>query len=133
MKQEQVMVFLGQVTRWAAGQADILGAALVGSYARNAASETSDVDLVLVADDPRKYLQNPGWMGLFGQVVQTQVEDYGLVQSIRAWYADGLEVEFGLTDTRWCTPPIDVGTRQVMEDGMRVLFERGSMLSQHLA
>lgn len=126
------MEFLQQVTRWAAEQPEILGLALVGSYARNTARETSDVDLVLVAADPGIYLDNPGWMDLFGQVVKQQSEDYGLVQSVRAWYAGGLEVEFGLTDARWCTPPVDEGTRQVMEDGMQVLFERGSMLSRNL-
>jgi len=49
------------------------------------------------------------------------------------WYADGLEVEYGLTGEEWAADPLDPGSRRVMEGGMRVLFERGDLLSRHLA
>ena len=52
--------------------------------------------------------------------------------SIRVWYSDGLEVEYGITDERWTAVPLDEGSRQVIADGMQVLFERGTVLSRHL-
>jgi hypothetical protein len=53
-------------------------------------------------------------------------EDWGRVTSLRVWYADGLEVEFGIADRSWASAPLDVGTRRVIEDGLVVLFDRGS-------
>ena len=124
--------FLDDITRWASAQPDILALALVGSYARNAAHETSDVDLVLISMQPDYYLNSRDWIQQFGTVEKQQVEDYGLVTSLRVWYSGGLEVEYGLTDERWAARPLDEGTRQVIADGMRILFEREVILSQHL-
>lgn len=133
MTTDKVAPFLVEFTRWASAQTDILALALVGSYARNAATETSDVDLVIIADDPRQYLENTDWVRRFGIVERQQVEDYGLLTSLRVWYREGLEIEYGLTDERWAALPLDEGTRQVMAGGIRILFERGDMLSRHLA
>jgi predicted nucleotidyltransferase len=129
---ERVAPFLNDVTRWARAQADIQALALVGSYARDAATESSDVDLVIIALDPKRYLEKADWVRRFGTVAKQQVEDYGLLISLRIWYRDGLEIEYGLTDERWAAVPLDGGTRRVITDGMRVLFERGDILSRHL-
>lgn len=132
MKSDQVARFLYQVTGWASARADILALALVGSYARNAAKNSSDVDLVLIAADPGSYLKDQSWVQRFGTVEKSQVEDYGLLTSIRVWYRDGLEIEYGITDERWSAIPLDAGTQRVIGDGMRVLFEDDDILSRHL-
>jgi len=49
MIQDKINQFLDDVTAWASNQPDIQALALVGSYARNAANETSDVDLESVS------------------------------------------------------------------------------------
>lgn len=131
MRLEQVEQFLSEFTTWAATQPDIQAVALVGSYARNAAKETSDVDLVLIVDQPRLYLDNSDWAQRFGVIQRQQVEDYGPLISSRIEYADGREVEYGITDERWAALPLDEGSRQVIDDGMRILFERGPILSRH--
>jgi predicted nucleotidyltransferase len=132
MNFERVDHFLNEVTRWAATQPDMLALALVGSYARGAATETSDIDLVLISTQPDRYLNTQDWLNQFGTIEKKEVEDYSLVTSIRAWYSGGFEVEYGLTDQRWIADPLDEGTRQVISDGLRVLFERGAILSRHL-
>ena len=129
MNKKGVSLFLSEFTQWASAQADILAVALVGSYARGAATEMSDIDLVIITTHPDSYLQNTEWLWRFGTVHRQQVEDYGLLTSIRVWYSDGLEVEYGLTDRRWVAHPLDAGTQGVIDDGMRVLFERGPVLS----
>jgi predicted nucleotidyltransferase len=129
---EKVAQFLEDVTAWASTQAELQALALVGSHARNAARETSDIDLVLITTDPKRYLENTDWVQRFGAVEKQQVEDYGLLTSLRVWYLNGPEIEYGLTDERWAALPLDEGTRQVMAGGMRVLFERGAILSCHL-
>jgi predicted nucleotidyltransferase len=133
MTTDKVAPFLVEFTRWASAQTDILALALVGSHARDAATETSDVDLVLITFDLKRYLENTGWVQRFGTVEKQQIEDYGNLTSLRVWYREGLEIEYGLTDERWAAIPLDEGTRRVMAGGIRVLFERGDMLSRHLA
>jgi Streptomycin adenylyltransferase len=131
MASDTINEFLRDVTEWASDQRDIQALALLGSYARNAAKETSDVDLVLIAVDPDVYLKDTTWVQQFGIVKEQQIEDYGLLISVRVYYTDGREVEYGITDQRWSAVPLDEGTRQVIADGMRVLFERGKILSRH--
>ena len=133
MASDQVARFLKEVTQWASTREDILALALVGSHAREAATETSDVDLVLIVTEPDRYLGDQGWVQRFGALEKSQVEDYGLLTSIRVWYRDGLEIEYGLTDERWAAIPLDAGTQQVIADGMRVLFECDDILSRHLS
>jgi len=128
---QAVRRFLKVVTQWASAQADIQALALVGSYARNAARESSDVDLVLITVEPKRYLHNLDWIERFGKVEKYQIENYGLLTSVRVWYDDGPEVEYGLTDQSWAAEPLDEGTRQVIKDGMQVLFERGIIMSCH--
>ena len=60
-----------------------------------------------------------------------QAEDYGLITSIRVWYIDGREIEYGITDERWAAIPLDEGSRRVISDGMQVLFEQNHILSRH--
>ena len=132
MKNDQVNNFIERITLWVSAQSDIQALGLVGSYARNAASATSDIDLILVVDDLNRYLHNPKWVEQFGVIEKKQMEYYGLVTSIRVWYTNRLEVEYGIADERWAALPLAESTRQVIRDGLRVLFERGNLLSCHL-
>jgi predicted nucleotidyltransferase len=126
--QDHLRRFFLDFFRWLGSQSEIQAVALVGSYARDEATNTSDLDLIIIASDPTKYLAEPEWVGQFGSVTRTRVEHYGKVTSLRVWYADGLEVEYGLTDETWAAIPLDEGTKKVVSDGMQVLFEREPML-----
>jgi len=128
---DKVNQFLNEFTAWAHAQSDIEAVALIGSYARNTATATSDVDLVVITSQPSSYLKNLGWIQRFGQIRRQQIEDYGQLTSIRVWYTDGREVEYGITDESWAALPLDEGTQRVISDGMRVLFEREPILSRH--
>jgi predicted nucleotidyltransferase len=131
MAYDRVDQFLNEFVAWAASQPDLLAVGLVGSYARHAATPESDVDLVLLARQPRRYLDDTGWARRFGPLRDQRVEDYVRLVSLRVWYADGLEVEYGLTDPTWAAAPLDAGTARVIGDGLRVLFEREPLLSSH--
>ena len=132
VKKEQTEQFLDDLARWAVSQNDLLAVALVGSYARGTATINSDVDIVLISSHLDHYLKDNSWAASFGVVEKRRIEQYGLVTSLRIWYAGGLEVEYGISDERWAALPLDAGTRQVISDGMRILFERGDVLSRHL-
>ena len=127
----QTIDFIEDFIRWSMKRKDIQAAALVGSYARNAATDSSDVDLVIIVDDPQKYLANTEWLRVFGIVIAQKVEEYGKLTSLRAWYESGLEIEYGFTTREWVKAPLDEGTKQVIDDGMRVLFEKEVLLSPH--
>jgi len=128
---EHIRDFLDAFVPWASAQEDIQAVALVGSYARDAAREDSDIDLVLLTDRPQKYLEDLEWIEGFGLVGKHQTEDYGRLISIRVWYQNGVEVEYGITSPEWAAFPLDAGTQRVLRDGFMVLFERGNLLSQH--
>jgi len=131
MQTETAELFLKGFTSWAAARADILAVALVGSFARNAAGDASDIDLVILAEDPSRYLSERGWARDFGDISREQIEEYGPLTSLRVWYVDGREIEYGFTDENWVAVPLDKGTRRVISDGMRVLFERRPLFSPH--
>ena len=126
---QQVHQFMGKFSRWAANQPDILAVALLGSYARNEATDASDVDLIIIASQPEKFLQDTRWAQEFGTISRQQLENYGKVTSLRVWYSSGHEVEYGFTNETWSALPLDEGTKKITSDGMQILFERGSILS----
>ncbi len=129
---DHIREFVDGFLRWAQVQADIQAVTIVGSFARGQARPDSDIDLVILTDRPRKYLQNPGWAWLFGPVERHQIEDYGKLTSLRVWYVGGPEVEYGITSRRWLDLPLDTGTRQVIEDGLLILFEREKLVSDRV-
>lgn len=122
--------WLSGFVAWSSSQLDIHGVALVGSHAANCASEDSDIDLVVLTAQPARYIRDTEWVRRFGEVHRQQVEEYGKVTSLRVWYSNGPEVEFGFADKYWTARPLDEGTHRVISSGMRVLFERGSILSE---
>ncbi len=91
-----VAAFLSTFNRWASAQPDIEAVALVGSYC-GAATEGSDVDLVILTSNVDRYLRDRSWVSLFGEATDCREEDYGRVTSVRAFYVGGLEVEYGFT------------------------------------
>jgi hypothetical protein len=100
----------------------------VGSYARGTATETSDVDLVVLTDCPERYTEDPSWADQFGAIEGMQREEWGVVTSLRVWYEGGPEVEYGFTTPEWAAQPVDAGTRRVVTDGCRILFDPESVL-----
>jgi len=128
---ESIRDFLDAFVAWASDQPDVQAIGLVGSYARGEARDDSDIDFLILTDQSKKYLDNIKWIERFGVVEKHQTEDYGKLTSIRVWYQNGTEVEYGITTPDWAATPLDAGTREVILGGMIVLFERGILLSRH--
>ena len=102
--------------------------ALVGSYARDAATQDSDVDLLILTTEVARYTSDRSWLSLFGEVAECVVEDWGKVTSLRSFYEDGLEVEYGLSTPDWAKRPMDAGSLRVVSDGMKILFDPQNIL-----
>ncbi|HSB89934.1 MAG TPA: nucleotidyltransferase domain-containing protein [Anaerolineales bacterium] len=120
---DPVAALIERVRAWASSQPYVHALALVGSWARGAAREDSDVDLVIVAEATPPLLADLRWTNHFGSVLRTQVEDWGMVQSVRVWYANGPEVEFGVAPKEWAFLPLDAGTERVLRDGAIILHD----------
>lgn len=125
--EDQIALFV----RWAESRGDITGAALAGSHARGDATEDSDVDLLVLADDPASYLRDRTWLRALGTVETVAVEEWGAITSLRVRYAGGREVELGLTTPQWASvDPVDLGTARVVRDGFRILHDPRRMLDR---
>lgn len=128
----EVQILLKDLRKWAESRPEILGIALVGSYARNEARADSDVDLVILSSIPEEFINKPEWIKNFGVVKSFTVEDWGLVTSLRVFYEGGPEVEYGLTSSEWANEPVDEGTSQVISDGMQILLDKAGLLDRAL-
>jgi uncharacterized protein len=130
---DKIQTFFQQFKDWGEKQEDILGVALVGSHARNAAKEYSDIDLMIIVKTPKVYLDDNSWINLFGKVKQNGIkdEDWGLVETKRVFYENGIEAEFNFSTEIWTkTNPIDEGTKKVMKDGNKILVDKNGLLKQ---
>ncbi|MFI7502655.1 nucleotidyltransferase domain-containing protein [Streptomyces sp. NPDC049687] len=119
-----------RVTRWAVRRADVVGLLLVGSCARGSARPDSDVDLVLLVEEPDLYTADGGCVRELdlGEVVR--VRAWGPVTEVRHVTGSGLEVELGVTSADWArTDPVDAGTCRVVTDGARVLHDPCGVLA----
>jgi hypothetical protein len=114
---------------WGRDDDRVLAIGIVGSYARGTARADSDVDVVVICTQPDVMLSEDLLLERFGKLQRAQSEDYGLVQSRRCWYANGLEIEFGFTSTRWCTPPIDQATGAVIKAGLASAYDPQQLLA----
>lgn len=114
------------VADWAERQEDIVGVAVVGSWARNHERMDSDVDLVILTDDKDRYLSDSSWVqaaaGGPAEIIRTQ--EWGPLTERRVALPSGLEIEFGFAPRTWAlTHPIDDGTARVIRDGCSPLLD----------
>jgi hypothetical protein len=128
----KVRAFLHCVVEWAKNEPDLMALALAGSHARGEACPESDVDLILLLRNPKKYLKDRDWISEFGEPSHTVQEDWGKVTSLRVLYTNGLEVEYGLANLEWGSDPGDEGDAHVIENGLIVLYEKDGYLSNKL-
>ncbi len=129
---DPIDTLLADVREWAARDPRVRAVILVGSQARGTAGPDSDVDLVIVTDSPDELRADCGWVDSFGTVERRTEEDWGAVHSLRTWYRDGPEVEFGVAAPEWLAGPLDPGTRDVLRAGYRILFDRAGNLDTSL-
>lgn len=125
-----IEALLRALSAWAAAEPLIDAVLLVGSHARGQARADSDVDLVILTPVPDRFTGAPRWSARFGKVERHAIEGWGDVTSVRVWYANGLEVEFGFARPSWASLPLDEGTREAIKGGFRVVFDRRGVLTR---
>jgi uncharacterized protein len=123
---------MSALEQWAAKRDDIVAIAVVGSWARGAPRADSDLDVVLLTDDPSAYLEHEDWMvGLARGAELLRTGDWGAIAERRLRLRSGLEVEVGIGLPSWAdTAPVEPGTRAVVRDGFRPIFDPRGLLAE---
>ena len=115
---------LKDIKQWAENEKQVESIIVVWSYARGTYKKTSDIDLVIITSNKKEMLKNQNFIKVFGDVNKSQIEYYGACTSIRVWYKDGKEVEFGIVNPTWIEKPLDNGTNKVLSDGFKVIIDK---------
>ncbi len=118
---------VARFAEWAAERDDIRAMFIVGSRARTdrPADRWSDLDLVFLTTDPEPYLDDGGWLGGFGPVLLTFVEET-LVPGIRerrVLFEDGRDVDL-VPIPVGSLPDMRAAAGDVIRRGMRVLVDK---------
>ena len=119
-----------RIAVWANGRSEIRGLALAGSYARGSERPDSDVDVLLLTNEPARFIDTVDWLDVLGNPPVVRSEHFGVVTERRVRLPSGLEVEFGIAALGWAqVDPVDTGTRRVVEEGFRVLHDPDGRLA----
>ncbi|HSG14300.1 MAG TPA: aminoglycoside 6-adenylyltransferase, partial [Gaiellaceae bacterium] len=116
------------VAEWASERPDVRAAVVVGSQARAGApaDRHSDLDILLVVDDPEALLADAAWVAGFGDPVLTFLEGTALggVLERRVLYEDGQDVDFAVVPAGGLGRLVsDPGAAGVLRRGFRVLHD----------
>lgn len=103
--------------------AGVVAILLVGSHARGTTRPDSDIDLVILTPDRDAWFTDTSWAAGPDAVQCMAEEDWGAVRSLRVWYEEGAEVEYGFAGPDWLDLPMDPGARRVLDDGFRILHD----------
>ena len=121
-----------QVSEWARSEPGVRAAFVVGSQARTdtPADEWSDVDVVLLADEPARLLDDTSWLSRFGTPLLSFVEETALggERERRVLYDDGLEVDFAVFPaSALAALAADPATGSVLARGHRILHDEAGL------
>jgi hypothetical protein len=113
---------------------DATAVALVGSHARGEATTESDVDLVLLLEEPGPLLDSEDWFATLGEGAElVRSASFGAVEERRLRRPDGLVVEVCVGLPSWAdVDPVDAGTASVVAGGLRVLWDPYGLLHRLL-
>lgn len=116
------------VAEWASERPDVRAAAVVGSQARveTPADRHSDLDILLVVDDPEALLADVAWVAGFGEPVLTFLEPtaVGGRMERRVLYEDGQDVDFAVVSAHDLRGLVtDPAAAEVIRRGVRVLHD----------
>jgi uncharacterized protein len=108
----------------ARAEASVHAIALVGSCARGSPGPDSDVDLVILSNEPDDLRRRCDRFTHFGSVALVGQRQFGDVTERRLRRGDGVDIEIGLAPMSWAeTNPVDAGTARVVREGFSIVFD----------
>jgi predicted nucleotidyltransferase len=126
----EVRNLLARLREWAKARPDVVAVGVAGSWVHGDARMDSDVDVALLTEDRRPYLEGEAWMYDLGGVKLVKTRQWGPMTERRFALPSGLEVEMGVAPPSWAaTYPVDEGTRRVITDGLSVVYNLEGLLA----
>ena len=122
--------FFDEVIKWGSEEDEIFSILVTGSYARNDQTLESDIDLIIITKSKKHFISNYNWINRFGKVVESSFETWGTVETIRVFFENQMEVEFGIATEDWCRIPVDQGTFKVVNEGHKILVDKEGLLEK---
>jgi predicted nucleotidyltransferase len=121
---KRVDLFLENFKEWSEQQTHIKGVAVVGSFARGDFHSNSDVDLTIISTNKDLTLEIIKNEFNFGNIESSTLEEWGILTSLRIFYDNDLEVEYGVVTDQWVKEPLDEGTKNVVKNGFKDVTEK---------
>ena len=136
----QVEALIAAVRFWVEGEDDLRALALAGSWARGDARPNSDVDLLIVANEPaarrcpEEWLPDISFAAAGFEIDDCEARTYGDVWSCHvSLHSDG-EVELTFAPPAWASASsLDPGTTFVVRDAFRVIVDKDGALQRLIA
>ena len=97
---------------------------VVGSVVTETNTIGSDLDIMIISSNKSFLVHDKSFIEYFGIVINSKIEYYGAYTSIRVWYQDENEIEFGIVDPSWISLPLDSGTRKVLTEGYKIIIDK---------
>jgi uncharacterized protein len=134
----RIVEILSPVAAWARSRSDILGLALVGSWARGTARDDSDIDLLVLVSEPEKFRGDVHWLSEIDwtdrEITAWHDAQYGSVWSRHIELWPNCDIELTFCGPSWAaTNPIDPGTIKVVSGGCRIFVDKGPLLKNLMA
>ncbi len=136
MEAKHFLDIIDLIRKFAISHPQIMAVGLCGSWARGTARPDSDIDLSILVEDQQAF-KNADWMAQIDfnkineQVASTRDEIYGVVWSRHVLLASQTEIEFSFANLSWAdTENLDEGTRKVVSDGYKVLYDPHQILEK---
>ena len=126
---------IDKIIAWADKQDNVRAVLMVGSRARadHAADQWSDIDVVVLTKDVRRYRDSTDWLDEIGTVWVTHLEKTATGDGVerRALFADGVDVDFILVPhDEMARLTQDPGVADTIRRGLRVLIDKDRMMSR---
>lgn len=124
------------IAAWVQAHSDLKSLGLVGSWARGDGRPDSDLDLLIIADDPTIYRFSRGWpyrlpLPEMFRVLSYKDVAYGTVWSRHLSLQPKAELELTFCTVGWAsTDPIDNGTRHIVVSGFQVIVDKEGHLQR---
>lgn len=84
----------------------------------------------MLTESPSNYVERDDWLGEFRGARLVRTIQWGVITERRFAMSSGLEVDLAVGPLGWASvQPLDPGTRRVVRDGMRVLYDPDGLLA----
>lgn len=118
---------------WAEKDQNILGLLIVGSRAReiSPADQWSDLDLVVLVNNPNVYIEDTGWVKSIGnpRIIFLEKTAVGDEKEIRVIFDGGLDVDFAIVSVEKIKENLNV-FRIVTYRGVKILVDKIGILAE---